>query len=212
MLWLKIAAVILLALVLISFLRIGALVEYGASGVLVQVKAGPFHFQVFPGKPRKKQAKKESKQKKEPKEEHKPKGGPLALVKQWLPLVADAAGRVKRAIRIDMFYLDLTAGAPDPAMAALSFGWANAAIGTLWPLVEENFQVKDRRLRTAVDFDARSPTVWIQAAATLTVGQAVSLGVHLAVRALGILRAGRAAERSREGSKAPAQDKQKEAV
>jgi len=202
LLWLKILGVILLALFLISLIRFGALVEYGASGVLVKVKVGPFRVQVFPGKPRekKKKSRKEPKQK-EP-EKKQSKGGPLELVKQWLPVAADAAGRVKRAIRIDTFYLDLTAAAPDPAMAALAFGGANAAIGMLWPLVEQNFQVKDRRLRTAVDFDAQTPTVWIQAAATLTVGQAVSMGVHLAVRALGILRAGRAA----------AHDKQKEAV
>ena len=108
--------------------------------------------------------------------------------------------------------MDLTMAAPDPALAAMSFGGANAVLGTLWPLVEQNFEVKDWRLRTAVDFEAQAPAVWLQAAATLTIGQAVSLGIHLAFRALGILRAHRAAARAGQRVRPAAQNSQKEAV
>ena len=214
---LKITGTVVLVLFLLSLVRFGAWVEYGQSGATVKIKLGPFRFTVFPGKPRKKPAEKKQKPKPTPKDEQKPGppdiGGALSLVKEFLPLVAGAAGRVRRTIRIDTFYLDLTMGASDPAMAALSFGGANAILGMLWPPVEQNFKVKDYRLRTAVNFDLQAPTVWLQAAATLTIGQAVSLGVHLALRALSILRAHQRAVRAKRQTRTPAQHKtQKEAV
>lgn len=215
---LKVIGIMLLVLILLSLVRIGALVEYGQSGVRVQVKLGPFRLTVFPGKPKKEKAQKKPKEKppkEKPEPEKKPPdiGGALTVVKEFLPLVADAAGRVRRTIRIDTFYLDLTMAAPDPAMAAISFGGANAVLGMLWPPVEQNFNVKDWRLRTAVSFDLTAPTVWIQAAATLTIGQAVSLGIHLAVRALKILRAHQRAARAERPSQTRPQDNtQKEAV
>lgn len=218
---LKIIGVIVLALFLLSLVRFGALVEYGQAGVTVKVKLGPFRFTVFPGKPKGDKAEKKRKPRQTPKKQQKTQperkppdiGGALSLVKDFLPLVADAAGRVRRTIRIDTFFLDLTMASPDPAMAAISFGGANAALGMLWPPVEQNFKVKEYRLRTAVNFELQAPTVWLQAAATLTIGQAVSLGVHLALRALRILRAHRRAARAKKPARTPAPNKtQKEAV
>ena len=74
----------------------------------------------------------------------------------------------------------------------------------LWPLVEQNFNVRDRSIRTRVDFDAREPALSLSAAATLTVAQALSLALRLAVRFLKIN------SQSHAGAKAPAT--QKEAV
>ena len=43
-----ILGIVLLVLVLLSFVRLGAQVEYAASGVTVRVKTGPFLLTVFP--------------------------------------------------------------------------------------------------------------------------------------------------------------------
>ena len=109
-------------------------------------------------------------------------------------------------LRIDVFQLEVTAAAPDPAAAALCFGGANAFIGMIWPLVEQNFNVKERRLRTRVDFDAERPSVYLYAAATLTAGQALALGLRLTTRFLAEF----SKYRAEAGS--PATSKQKEAV
>ena len=111
-----------------------------------------------------------------------------------------------RKLRIDVFQLEVTAAAPDPAAAALCFGGANAFIGMIWPLVEQNFNVKERRLRTRVDFDAERPSVYLYAAATLTAGQALALGLRLTTRFLAEF----SKYRAEAGS--PATSKQKEAV
>lgn len=186
---LVILGVIVLALVLLSFVRLGALVEYGEHGLSVRVKTGPFKLTVYPRKPKKNETDTSKPPKKkqsaaQQKRSSAPKGGPLAMVKKFLPLIAEAAGRFKRKIRIDVFHLDFTAAASDPAKAAMAFGGANAVIGMLWPLIEQNFQVKERRLRTAVDFNATAPSVSIFAQATLTLGQAITLGLRLTIRFL----------------------------
>ena len=125
---------------------------------------------------------------------------------RFLPLIAAAAGRFRRKLRIDVFQLEVTAAAPDPAAAALCFGGVNAFIGMIWPLVEQNFNVKERRLRTRVDFDAEQPSVYLYAAATLTAGQALALGLRLTTRFLAEF----SKYRAEAGS--PATSKQKEAV
>ena len=86
----------------------------------------------------------------------------------------------------------------------LLFGGANAAVGMIWPLVEQNFNVKERRIRTRVDFTAQRPDAALSAAATLTAAQALSLALRLAVGFW------KEQSQSSAGDKAPA--RQKEAV
>ena len=182
---------VLLALgALLRLVRLGALAEYSAAGLRLKLKVGPLRLMLYPRKPKRPRR----------------KAGPLALVKRFLPLIAEAAGRFRRKLRIDVFQLEVTAAAPDPAAAALCFGGANAFIGMIWPLVEQNFNVKERRLRTRVDFDAERPSVYLYAAATLTAGQALALGLRLTTRFLAEF----SKYRAEAGS--PATSKQKEAV
>ena len=202
---------VLLALgALLRLVRLGALAEYSAAGLRLKLKVGPLRLMLYPRKPKRPRRKAGKSSRREKKREERPQpeldGGPLALVKRFLPLIAEAAGRFRRKLRIDVFQLEVTAAAPDPAAAALCFGGANAFIGMIWPLVEQNFNVKERRLRTRVDFDAERPSVYLYAAATLTAGQALALGLRLTTRFLAEF----SKYRAEAGS--PATSKQKEAV
>ena len=207
-------AAILLVLFLISLIRVGVWIEFSEGGLAVKVRFGAFYIQVFPGKPKEK--KKEKAPKKKPEQSaDKPKGGALdmakkyaPLVKELLPVVADAAGQLKRRIRIDDFKLDLIWRAADPASSAMGFGGANAAVGMIWPMIVQNFNVKDHRIRTAVDFEAGTPTIYALAMATLTIGQGVSLAARVGIRFI------RAYLRARPGNEQAKQTKteQKEAV
>ena len=195
---------VLLALgALLRLVRLGALAEYSAAGLRLKLKVGPLRLMLYPRKPKRPRRKAGKSSRREKKREERPQpelgGGPLALVKRFLPLIAEAAGRFRRK-------LEVTAAAPDPAAAALCFGGANAFIGMIWPLVEQNFNVKERRLRTRVDFDAERPSVYLYAAATLTAGQALALGLRLTTRFLAEF----SKYRAEAGS--PATSKQKEAV
>ena len=182
------AALILAALLLLGQIRFGAQALYGPAGVKLKLKIGPVKITLLPQKEKKHPEKKPKKPKKAAEG---PPLGPeeiIALVKQALPVALEAAGRLKRKIRLDRLYLDVAVGGEDPAAAAMAYGGVNAAIGMIWPLVEQNLHVKDRRIRTRADFLETRTRVDLDAAATLTVGQALALAFWLAPKLPRILR------------------------
>lgn len=188
----KILAGVLLALFALSWVRLGGRVEYSGSGLMIWVRVGAFSIQVFPLAKKKKPSRTKEDKKKEQQAEPSPpptpaetapepapkKGGTWELVKRALPLVCQAAGELKRKIRIDKLCLYLTVAARDAAGTAMAYGYANMALGMIWPLIEQNFQVKEPRIRTAVDFTAQSPTIYISAAFSARTGQLVSFAVR----------------------------------
>ena len=102
-------------------------------------------------------------------------------------------------------YLLLVASA-DPAKTAVNFGRLNWAVSAAWPLIEQNFKLKDYRVRIRPDFLRQSPEVFLEAAATLTVGQILALGARLLPKLMPIL-----TQKDKSGSKTR-QQSQKEAV
>lgn len=181
---LKVLAVVLLVLFLLGLLRVGGGGEYSAQGLTAWLKLGPFQIKVFPLKKKEKKKKPSKTKKAQPKPqkpaEEKPKqGGTLTQVREFLPLICEAAGALKRRIRIDKLYLDYTLpGKEDAAAAAMHFGYSNAAVGMILPLFEQNFNVKERRVRTAVDFNADSPKIYVYAVISARLGQLVSFALR----------------------------------
>ena len=209
MTFLKVLLIILLVLWLISLIRVGGRVRYGEAGLFAFVLAGPMKIQLVPAKPKgekpekKKKPKKEKKPKeKKPKEKKpKPEGQPgtLSRLMQLLPVVGQACGALKRKIRIDDLKLDLIWGGSDPAAIALGYGQANAALGMLWPLFDNNFKVKRHSFQIGMDYGRTQPAVELEAALTFTIGQIVALGVHYGVKALIIwVRSGRPVKKRQE--------------
>ncbi len=215
----KVLLVILLILFLIGLVRVGGNVEYSAAGFLVHLRVGKLKFQIFPLKKKPKtdekspRKKREKKAKSEPKNEEidqkipEKKGGKLELVKMALPLVGEAAGAFKRRIRVDKLFLDLTAGGRDAAMVAQTFGYANAAIGTILPIFQHNFDLKEYRVRTDIDFTAPAPKIYLNAAVSARVGQLVSFGILLGCKALRVYLAYRKQVKARQADQT-APDKQ----
>lgn len=176
---LLILALIAAALVLLSLIRLGVWVSYRSGVLTLKGKVGPVKLTILPQK-EKKPAKKKPRPEKSA--EDKPKKQPkelLALARRALPVALEAAGRLKRKIRVDRLFLDVTVGGEDPAAAAITYGGINAALGMIWPLVEQNFNVKDRCIRTAMDFSAAETDLSLEVAATLTVGQVLALALRL---------------------------------
>lgn len=200
----KVLLVILLVLWLVSLIRIGARVRYGEAGLYVFVLTGPLKIRLLPAKPKEEKPKKEKKQKKEkkPKEKKpKPEGQPgtLSRLMQMLPVVGQACGALKRKIRIDDLKLDLIWGGSDPAAIALGYGQANAALGMLWPVFDNNFKVKRHSFRIGMDYGRTQPAVELEAAVTFTVGQIFTLIAHYGVKALIIwVRSGRPIKKRQE--------------
>lgn len=184
---LKVLAAILLALFLLGLVRVGGGGEYSAQGLTAWLKLGPFQIKVFPLKKKKEkrkekkpsQAKKTQPRPQKPAEEKPKQGGALVRVREFLPLICEAAGALKRQIRIDKLYLDYTLpGKEDAAAAAMRFGYSNAAVGMILPLFEQNFDVRERRVRTAVDFNAGSPRIYVYTVISARLGQLVSFALR----------------------------------
>lgn len=192
---LKALALVLLLLLLLGSLRVGGAGEYSADGVRAWLRVGPFHICLYPirekkGKGPADKKKKPKRKAEKPEEDDEDKqGGTAELVKQCLPLVCEAAGELKRRIRIDRLLLDYTfAGKEDAAAAAVGFGYSNAAAGMILALFEQNFDVKERRVRTAVDFTSDRARIYLYAAISARLGQLLSFALRFGWKFLKVYR------------------------
>lgn len=210
MTFLKVLLAILAVLWLISLARIGGRVSYGGEGLFAFLLMGPVKLRMFPvvkkekaGKPKakkqKKKTEKSSAAEKHKKEHKESQPGTLSRLMKLLPVVGQACGSLKRKIRIDDLELELIWGGTDPAAAALSYGRANAALGMLWPILDNNFKVKRHSFQIGLNYSIAEPVVEIRAAVTLTVGQLVTLGVHYGVKTLATwIKSGRTLRKKQE--------------
>lgn len=190
---LQVLAVIALVLFLIGQVRVGGRAEFNAQGFFLWIRLGRFHIKILPMKPR---AEKPPKEPKKPPKPQKPKkerepvplperiGGALEYAQALLPVGLEAAGGMLRGLRMDTLELELTAGSPDPADAAMLYGEANAALGALWFPLTKAFKVKDGRARVKLDFDAPGITVYGAAALSIKIGTVVWIGLRAGFKAL----------------------------
>lgn len=81
----------------------------------------------------------------------------------------------------------------------MAFGGANAALGMMLPLLENHFNVRQRSIRTAVDFEGSRPVIYLKAAFSLTIGQGVVLAVRLGFQALRILSQYKSGQKTERG-------------
>lgn len=185
----RVLGIIVLVLAALALLPLGVRVRYDEDGPLVQAKIWFIRLRLFPkkDKEKKKQRKEKPKKKEVPSEEPEPekkKGGALDTVRAALPLLKPALQGVKKRLTIRELELHVTWAANDPADAAIGYGRAQAALGGLWALIDQNFKVKKSRLGCSVDFDQTSPTVYADATLTIRLGQAVTLALPLLIKFL----------------------------
>lgn len=203
---LYILAAVVLVLLLIGQIRIVGRAEFNQSGFFLWFRLGRFSIRLLPVKAKQERVKKEKKKPKRPKKQPqesggaeqagKPQqeqppapvtekiGGTLEYARALLPTALKAAKGILRGLRVDILELELTAGAPDPADAAMVYGGANAALGALWVPLTRAFRVKDGTARVKLDFDAPGTTVYGTAALSIKIGTAVRIGLWAGGRAL----------------------------
>ena len=197
---LHILAVVILVLLLIGQIRVGGRAEFNAQGFFLWIRLGRFKIKILPAEPKKEKHPKpprpKKKESKKPKKEKEPVplpekiGGALEYAQALLPVGLEAAKGMWHGLRVDTLELELTAGSPDPADAAMLYGQANAALGALWYPLTKAFHVKDGAARVRLDFEAPGTTVYGQAALSVKIGTVVWIGLRAGAAALlGILAA-----------------------
>jgi len=157
-------AITISLLILLALLRFGVIVEYSEEGFLLWAKAGFLKFQLM-GKDKKKKPEKEKKKKKA----ISIKPGNLSMFMDMLKAVINALSRLKRRLLIKRLILYYTSAGDDPSKTAVLFGAANAAFGTIIPILERNFRIKHRDLRASVDFNAKEQTIYAKASISIAV-------------------------------------------
>lgn len=177
-------------LVLLALLPLGVSARYDASGALVRLIAGPVRFKLYP---RKKKEKKPHEKKKEKKPVQTANGGGQQETqkggswKDFLPLVRlglDFLGDFRRKLRINRLEMKIIMACDDPADLAINYGRVWAAVGNLWPRLEELFVIKKRDVQVECDFTAEQTLVCARADITITLGRLLSLGVRYGIRAV----------------------------
>ena len=186
--WLITLAVI----ILLAVMPLGVSARYDADGPVVRVIAGLLRFTVFPGKkkekPKKEKPKKEEKKpaekstaaKSEPK---KKEGGSLKKFMPIVEMVLDFLSDFKRKLRVNRLELKLILAGDDPADLATNYGRAWAAMGNLWPKLEEWFVIKKRNVEVECDFAADETKVTARLDLTITLGRLLVLAVRYGIRA-----------------------------
>lgn len=91
-------------------------------------------------------------------------GGALDLALELLPQVKAAAGKFRRALRVDELCLRLTWGEPDPADAAIHYGRAWGIVEALLAFLEANFVLKHREVSLHLDYQIERPRLFVRPA------------------------------------------------
>ena len=188
-------------LVGILILPLGVSVFYDAAGVRVRVIAGFLRFTVFPMKKKEKkpekekapeQKKEEAKQKKTeksaPKSEKAPpvkkkeqpkKEAPGGSLLDFLPLAKLALKMVGelfgKTLHIDVLYVKLTMAGGDPCDLAVNYGKAWAALGNLWPKIDDLLTIKKRDIQIQCDFEGEETVVNARVDLTITLARVLGL-------------------------------------
>ena len=158
-------AIILLILLLILLLPVGADASYIDGSFALKAKVGPLRFGIIPGKEKDAGEKREKKSK--PKKEKKPhkdvgaegrkkiKGKPKLNFDDIMTIIRiglKALGRFRRSISVDELMLHFVSGGTDPYSAVMNYGYFNAAIGALQPLLHKAFKIKHEDYASSMDF------------------------------------------------------------
>ena len=193
---LRVILILLLVFWLIGRIRLKGFVEYSEEGFILQLRVLWFKLTLFPVKLKQEEPKKPKKPKKPKEPKEKPKdertlaekaGGLWSLFRDAVPIVTGTAGKLLHKLRVEELTLHLTWASDDPAAAAMGYGAGEAALGTVWPLLDRAFDIRRRDVGVAVDFTRTAPAVYVRALLSFTIGQLVSLGVVCGCKALALL-------------------------
>ena len=172
-------AIVLAVFILLALMRLGLYVEYSGDGTSVLLMVGPMPVRIFPKKEKRERReirkirKKEKKAKKKAEEQKTKKPGGLKGFLDKLPIIIKGLGRFRRRLLIKKLTLRFISAGSDPSKAALMFGASNAAFGAILPIFENAFRIKRRDYGFSTDFEADVPSIYVNAAISLAVWEAV---------------------------------------
>lgn len=187
----------------IAVLPLGVSIRYGSAGAVIRALIGPVQFKVYPQKKKEPKQKKQKTSRKTPSEKPKKKavpgpkttktanagapkekGGPLT---DFIPLVyvaLDLLADLPRVFRIHRLDVNLILGGGDPADLGENYGKACAALGNLWPRLEELFVIRRRDIKVQCDFESSETRITARMDMSVTLARLFSFGFRYGFRGL----------------------------
>lgn len=182
--WIWLGLVVLLIVAFLA-IRLRITASYDEDGFAIIARFGQITVFRYPRPGRGKEKPKAKKPEPEkPVEEEPKKGGKLPEVRELISIIGDALGKLKRKLRVDELTLWYCSASKDPFSAAMAFGGASAACGMLMAPLDRAFRIKNRDVRTAVNFTDTEPTAILKLSLSLSVFAVFCIAVPLAVRFL----------------------------
>ena len=158
--------IILLVFLLIALLRVGVSARLEENVFYLRAVAGPIKLRILPQKEDKAKKPKKPKKEKPKKDEQK---------------TDDEKGKEKEKpkikITIDKLTLHYTAASDDPYSAAMTFGYASAAVNALVPVLDNSFRIRERDIGAAVTFDSPDNIIFVDVQLTLAVWEIIYIGL-----------------------------------
>lgn len=185
--------IVLGVLFLLAILPLGGAVRYDGGGARAYLVLGPIKLLLYPRKAKesKPKNKKEKKPKiareKAPEPQSKEKESAGGSVKKFIPFVKlglSFLNELRWKLRVNRLDLKVVLAAEDPADLALTYAKANAALGSLWPLLEQSLRIRKRNVSVQCDFEAEQTLVFANVKITITLGRTLALAVKYGIRAL----------------------------
>ena len=186
---LKVIGIILLIFILIGFLRVGALMQFGDE-LRVRLLIGPFRFTLLPAKKKKEKTPQKAKEKKSEGQERRQKKKPSLpkpskedlkdLITTALSALKETAKRTCKRLRIDPLEILVVFGGTDPADIAQTYGYASAAMWGVMPHLEDLFRIPDPSLHLRMDYSAEKT----RAEGTVGLSLRIRDGLHISLALL----------------------------
>lgn len=173
-------------LLLLAVMPLGVRFLFDSDGPLLYILAGPLRFKVSSSNKKKPKKEKPGKQVKKTtgKTVPKKKGGSLSDFTPLVRMALDFLGDFRRKLRVRRLELNLVLGGGDPCDLAVNYGKAWAALGNLWPRLEQIFVIKKRDVEIQCDFEASQTLVTACVEVTITLGRLIGLVTVYGIRAI----------------------------
>jgi len=168
---------ILALLILLLLLRVGVVLEYSDEGFLLEFTVGPFSKRIYPGEEKKKPEKEKKPAKAPEREKTEKKGGAMSNFKKTWAFIRQIILRLRRKFRMDELTLHVTAAGENPVKVALAYGGVSAAVGMILPVLEQNFNIKNRDIKSGFSFEQKEPSIFFRSKLTMAVWQVIYVGL-----------------------------------
>ena len=184
---------IVLLLLAIWLLRVSVEIAFGQE-LRVTAKIGPKKLTLLP-KPEKREEEPKKKKKKAPAAEKKAedkgkKKFPFTFedIRSAAPVVFEALQKalrkIRRRMRVDPLDISITFAGDDPAKVAEMYGWANTAMWTMMPPLEQLIHIPDPHIHLGVDYNSFRITAEGRVGVRFRIGDLIVIALTLAVPVL----------------------------